>query len=257
MTSVTASKTPKTIQIDCLNASNEIQYYLIADLHLSENRPETLNLFEAFLINISQKSTTLYILGDFFDYWIGDDVVSDFHQQVINLLATAHDKGLVIYFMAGNRDFLVGKRFAKQAKLQLINDPYTLSIANKNILLMHGDLLCTDDSDYQKFRKISRNKIIQFIYLAMPVFYRKYLAKKARAKSKLKNEKYKIVDVTKAGIDHYIGAHSILIHGHTHLFNTHYEKDYTRYVLSDWFKNGSYIHINQEGKITLEKLVQT
>ena len=229
-------------------------YYLIADLHLSEARPDALKLFAHFLKEITSPDNILFILGDFFDYWVGDDAMNGFQRHAVNLLAYAHDGGLIVYFMHGNRDFLIGKRFAQQAKLTLISDPFVLKLKHKSILLMHGDLLCTDDKSYQLFRKIARNSIIKSLYLALPLKIRQAIAQKIRLKSKQKNEKYKIIDVTEQGIQQYLTPHRLLIHGHTHLFNAHHKKHYTRYVLGDWFINGSYIHIDSDENITLKKI---
>ncbi len=229
-------------------------YYIIADLHLSEARPEATSLFAEFLSQISITDNTLFILGDFFDYWVGDDVISDFQQHIIKLLSNAHDQGLQVYFMYGNRDFLIGKTFARKAKLELIPDPYVLNLEHKAILLMHGDLLCTDDKSYQIFRQFVRNKLIQKLYLALPRPLRQKIAQKIRGQSKHKNAQYKVIDVTEKGIQKYLNQYQTLIHGHTHMLNVHYEKGYTRYVLGDWFNSGSYIHIDTNENISLVSL---
>lgn len=229
-------------------------YYIIADLHLNESRPQTIGLFKTFLNNISHEGNALFILGDFFDYWVGDDVTSHMQEDIIKALSYAHYKGLTIYFMHGNRDFLIGKTFAQKSKVTLINDPYLLQLKHKDILLMHGDLLCTDDKSYQMFRLIVRNTLVKKLYLSLSAKMRQRIAQKIRAKSKQKNEKYKIIDVTSKGIKRYLGDNKLLIHGHTHLFNTHHEKNHTRYVLGDWFTTGSYIHIDHNENIKLLKL---
>ncbi|WP_151194127.1 UDP-2,3-diacylglucosamine diphosphatase [Cysteiniphilum sp. JM-1] len=229
-------------------------YYIIADLHLNESRPQTTDLFKTFLDDISHMGNALFILGDFFDYWVGDDVTSPMQEDIIKALHDAHDKGLTIYFMHGNRDFLIGKSFTQKAKVTLINDPYLLQLKHKNIVLMHGDLLCTDDKSYQMFRYVVRTPVVKKLYLSLSAKTRQRIAQKIRAKSKQKNEKYKIIDVTPKGIKRYLGDNKVLIHGHTHLFNTHHEKNYTRYVLGDWFNTGSYIHIDHDENIRLLKL---
>lgn len=229
-------------------------YYIIADLHLNESRPQTTRLFKAFLNNISHAGNALFILGDFFDYWVGDDVISPMQEDVIKALTHAHDNGLVVYFMYGNRDFLIGKAFAQKAKVTLIDDPYLLQLTHKETVLMHGDLLCTDDTSYQVFRRFVRNRFIKKLYLSLPAKTRQQIAQKIRLKSKQKNEKYKIIDVSPKGIKQYLGDNKLLIHGHTHLFNIHHEKTYTRYVLGDWFNSGSYIHIDRDENIALLKL---
>lgn len=229
-------------------------YYIIADLHLNESQPQTIDLFKTFLNNISHEGNALFILGDFFDYWVGDDVISHMQEAIIKALLDAHEKGLTIYFMHGNRDFLIGKTFAQKSKVTLINDPYLLQLKHQDIVLMHGDLLCTDDKSYQIFRYIARNPLVKKLYLSLSAKTRQRIAQKIRAKSKQKNKKYKIIDVTPKGIKRYLDDNKLLIHGHTHLFNTHHEKNYTRYVLGDWFTTGSYIHIDHNENIKLLKL---
>lgn len=228
--------------------------YIIADLHLNESRPETTILFKKFLNRISLTDNALFILGDFFDYWVGDDVLTSMQKDIIQSLTKAHNNGLQIYFMHGNRDFLIGNIFEKTTKVILIKDPYLLKLRHKKILLMHGDLLCTNDKSYQIFRKFVRNTLIKKLYLSLPALTRQKIAQKIRLKSKQKNEKYKIIDVTSKGIQQYLGKKKLLIHGHTHLLDIHYEKTYTRYVLGDWFDSGSYIHINHDENIALLEL---
>jgi len=226
--------------------------YIISDLHLSEERPTMVSLFSCFLQEITLLAHTLYILGDFFDYWIGDDDLTDFHRSVISLLDHAVKNGLKIYLMHGNRDFLIGQQFAKQSGVTLIPDPLVLNNGQQQILLMHGDLLCTDDKSYQLFRKVVRNPVIKFLYLSLPLSLRREIAKMIRQKSQQKNKHVKIIDVTTKGINRYIKDYKVLIHGHTHLFNCHRAKHYTRYVLGDWHSSGSFIKIH-DNKISLEK----
>ncbi|MFZ9036013.1 MAG: UDP-2,3-diacylglucosamine diphosphatase [Francisellaceae bacterium] len=219
--------------------------YIISDLHLSAQRPQTAALFFRFLKEITTKADRLYILGDFFDYWIGDDDWSDFNRQIIDRLRQAADDGLHIYFMAGNRDFLIGQRFCATAGIHLINEPYLLSYRRSTIVLMHGDLLCGDDKSYLRFRRCVRSRLIQTLYLMLPLRLRRRLAEKIRHQSREKNSQYPDIDVTKERIAYYRQSAPYLIHGHTHKFAVHEESDYTRYVLGDWHENeGSYIKID-------------
>ena len=153
--------------------------------------------------------------------------------------------------MHGNRDFLIGKQFADQAKITLIDDPCVLEMPEKNILLMHGDLLCTGDKSYQYFRKFVRNRLVKQLYLALPLKLRQILAAKIRQKSRAKNARLKVIDVTQKGIKRYLNHDKILIHGHTHLKAIHRNPNVTRYVLGDWFKSGSYIQIDTKSNISL------
>ena len=226
--------------------------YIISDLHLSDQRPKAVLLFSRFLQKITAPGHTLYILGDFFDYWVGDDDLSDFNCSVIGLLRDAVEQGFKIYLMHGNRDFLLGQQFAKQSGVTLIPDPFVLNNGQEKILLMHGDLLCTDDRSYQLFRKVVRNAFIKAVYLSLPLSLRRKMAQVIRKKSQQKNARFKTIDVTTKGINHYIKHYPVLIHGHTHLFNCHHAKNYTRYVLGDWYNSGSFIKIDHN-TIRLEK----
>lgn len=226
--------------------------YIISDLHLSEQRPKIVTLFSQFLQNITAPDHALYILGDFFDYWIGDDDLSDFNRSIIGLLNDAVESGLKIYVMHGNRDFLIGQKFAQLSGVTLIPDPFVLTGGQQEILLMHGDLLCTDDKSYQLFRKVVRNFFIKALYLSLPLKIRRKIAQIIRQQSQKKNIYLKIIDVTTKGINHYIKHYPVLIHGHTHLFNCHQSKNYIRYVLGDWYKSGSFIKI-EHNTISLEK----
>ena len=224
--------------------------YIIADLHLNISHTETAEVFKKFLESISSENNCLYILGDFFDYWIGDDHTDEFYHQITEYLKQTHDEGLEIFFMHGNRDFLIGKRFTQQSNVKLIKDPYYLNIADKKIVLAHGDRMCGDDKSYLFYRSLARNRILQFIFLRLPLFFRQRLAKTARGHSYSKNTQKPNIDVTTKVIDKYRKDCDIVIHGHTHKMAIHLADEYTRYVLGDWFKNGNCIKISKDGDIT-------
>ena len=224
--------------------------YIIADLHLNHNNPEVANIFHRFLMSISNNKNILFILGDFFDYWIGDDHADDFYHKITDFLNQASNQGLEIFFMHGNRDFLISKKFAKQSGVKIINDPYYINIADKNIILAHGDLMCTDDKSYQFYRILVRNRVLQFIFMRLPLSFRQRLARKARNHSYSKNTQNPNIDVTSKGIQKYRKNCNTVIHGHTHKMAIHNEKNFIRYVLGDWFKTGNYIKISSNGKIT-------
>ena len=219
-------------------------FYIVSDLHLSERHPETTLLFACFLKDVTALNHTLYILGDFFNYWIGDDDLSKFNRSVIALLKDAVENGLKIYLMHGNRDFLINQQFANKSGVILLPDPSLIYDEQKHILLMHGDLLCTDDKSYQLFRKIVRNTITKSLYLMMPLALRKKIVQIIRQRCHQKTKKVKIVDVTTTGIKRYIKECKVLIHGHTHLFNQHRCENYSRYVLGSWGETGSFIKIH-------------
>ena len=225
--------------------------YLIADLHLNANHYEMAEIFKSFLESITSVENKLFIMGDFFDYWIGDNHRDEFYKKITLWLKNAHDKGLEILFMHGNRDFLVGKKFAKQSGVTIVSDPYYLTIGDKKILFSHGDLFCTDDTSYQTYRKwIAYNKLLRIVFRRLPLFLREMTASKVRNVSYVKNRKDPTVDVTVEGIEKYRKDSNIVIHGHTHRMNIHYEKTHTRYVLGDWFKTGNYINITPQGEIS-------
>ena len=230
--------------------------YIVADLHLCEKNNDMFELFHKFLKEITSKDNTLYILGDFFNYWIGDDQRDDFNNKVVETLKEATDDGLEIFFMRGNRDFLVGRKFAKYSGVKLIKDPYYIKVGNNKILLAHGDRMCTDDISYQRYRKyIANNLILYMLWVNTTLAFRERIASNTRNKSKLKNYKFPDIDVTAKGIEKYRKDCNIVIHGHTHKMNIHHEENYTRYVLSDWFKKGSYIEIEKD-MITLHTNLQ-
>ena len=218
--------------------------YIISDLHLHESRTKSFNLFLSFLDNtIIAKHDTLYILGDFFEYYLGDDILTKFQKTIFKKLSNLHSEGLKVYLMHGNRDFLIGKDIEKKYKITIIDDPHIVTVENKKIQLMHGDLLCTDDIKYQKFRKFSRNKIIKKCFLMLPKFIRIKIANSIRRKS-IQYQRTVKVDITESGLKDYIGNKSVIIHGHTHLIGTHkHNNTITRFVLGDWHNTGSYIVI--------------
>ena len=224
--------------------------YIISDLHLNANHTEMAELLKKFLDNITSQQNQLFILGDFFDYWIGDNHRDYFYHKITAWLKLASDKGLEIFFMHGNRDFLIGLKFAKQSGITLIKDPFYLNIADKKIVFSHGDLFCTNDKSYQWYRKwIAYNPILRFIFRRLPIFIRKYTAKNVRKTSYAKNRKHPNVDVTSKGIEKYRKGYDIIIHGHTHKMAIHIADNYTRYVLGDWFKDGNYIKISKDCEI--------
>ncbi len=226
---------------------NMIQdYYFISDLHLHPDGLENIQAFKTFIQSIARPKTALYILGDFFDYWVGDDDLNDFTRDIIWQLRFANHAGLSVYLMHGNRDFLLGKGFCQLAACELLTDPTILKQFGQTIVLTHGDLMCTDDIEYLKFRRLVRNRLFQLAFLSTTWSYRQKMAQKARHKSK---SQQKIVDVTTQGIEQMARYQpDLLIHGHTHLKDQHQHDGFNRWVLGDWHKgHGSYIHLNANG----------
>ena len=231
----------------------------ISDLHLAPERPEIIRLFERFVDDIAASSDTLYILGDFVEYWIGDDDKASGLEPVFAALNRLHAAGTRIRLMHGNRDFLLGKRFARRFHIDIIEDPYMDHIDGKPVLLMHGDLLCTDDTAYQDFRRKVRNKYLQRIFLLLPLSLRERIARSLRGTSEkaTAGKTEKIMDVNQQTVETTMlnAGVDVLIHGHTHRPGIH-ELDLagrraTRIVLGDWYRDGNYLRINEEGEFEL------
>ncbi len=222
--------------------------YIISDLHLCKSRPETVLLFKNFLSEkVIPSKSTLYIIGDFFEVWISDDIATEFQIDIMNALKKVTEAGCQLFFIHGNRDFLIGSQFAKETGCTLLNDPHYFKLGQKQLCLMHGDLLCTDDKAYQVFRKFVRNPFIKFLFSSFPKRLREKIARRIRSKSESKKTRHAMmVDVTEKGINQYCKNTDLLIHGHTHLLNTHQHGNLTRFVLGDWHDTGSYIHIRNE-----------
>ena len=220
----------------------------ISDLHLDERRPNITKLFLHFLKTEARQAQALYILGDLFEFWSGDDISNELNNSVQDGLRELTQSGVKCYFIQGNRDFLVGKRFTKRTGLTLLAEHSAIEIDGQRILLAHGDTLCTLDEKYQAFRKIMHSKWRQKIFLALPIFVRQKIADKIRGHSQQGNQQksMNIMDVTEAEVIAQMQAYNcqVLIHGHTHQPKIH---DVAladgvigkRIVLGDWFTQGS------------------
>lgn len=227
----------------------------ISDLHLEEARPDITAIFLKFLTEQAPKADALYILGDFFEAWIGDDDLTPFNVMIMNALSEAVNKGLRIYIMHGNRDFLLGRTFLKKSQCQLLPDEYVIYIAGSPTLLMHGDTLCTDDVAYLKFRKKSRMWFFQKLFLLKSLLSRKKIAADMREKSKAytSTAPEKIMDVTQTEVERVMLKHNVqhLIHGHTHRPNIHTFNlnglPVTRTVLAPWHECGSLLICDDDG----------
>ena len=229
----------------------------IADLHLSDHTPGLNALFARFLRDWQGKAAALYILGDLFDAWTGDDDDSATAAQVAQQLA-AFAADAPVYFIAGNRDFLLGKRYAAQCHMTLLPENQMVEYFGKTILLTHGDEMCTDDVGYLRYRKIMRNPIVQKILLSLPFRTRKNIAAKLRAASRERKKQpanYAIADVTEHGVQAALNDFpqtEIIIHGHTHRPTSHRHtfrgREITRYVLQDWYDGkGGYLLLDERG----------
>ena len=211
-------------------------YLFISDLHLSPEHPRLVRGFLALLEHYKNKDTQLYILGDWFNAWIGDDYSAPWLDEIVSTLQDFTQAGNHIYFQVGNRDFALGQHFLKQFNGSLLADIDQLKIGKLNIRLEHGDLLCTDDVSYQKFRKIIRNPLLLGFLKNMPLSFRQKLANGFRKKSaETKQVKsYEIMDVNQQAVEQSLQSVDLLIHGHTHRPEIHKEKGKFRIVLGDW-----------------------
>ncbi|MCW8995165.1 MAG: UDP-2,3-diacylglucosamine diphosphatase, partial [Psychromonas sp.] len=198
----------------------------IADLHLSEHQPQITAAFFAFLENETKDIDALYILGDLFEVWIGDDEHTPLMDEVAKRLAASSSANqFKIFYIHGNRDFMIGKKYAEQASMQLLNEHSEIDLYGQNVLIMHGDTLCLADKTYQKMRSVIHNPFLQFIFNRLPLSLRKKIGWKIRSASQSKkNYKHKnVMAVTQSEVLHLMEKHhtQILIHGHTHQVAKH------------------------------------
>lgn len=228
---------------------------LISDLHLEEERPDISRAFLHFLDTRARKAEALYILGDFFEVWIGDDAMTPFQRGIAEALRRLSDSGTRIYLMHGNRDFLLGKAFCREAGCTLLGDPHAVTLNGEKVLLMHGDSLCTLDVGYQKMRRLLRNPLSLFILRNLPLNTRHKLARKLRSESRSQTrmKASDIVDVTPEEVQRVMAQYGVqtLIHGHTHRPAVHElqvdGQPARRIVLGDWDKQGWALQIDENG----------
>ena len=231
----------------------------ISDLHLDASRPAISTLFLEFLQREAQAAEALYILGDLFEAWVGDDDPSETGDVVATGLRAVSDTGVPVFFIRGNRDFLLGHDYAARAGMRLLPDPAVVMLYGKPILLMHGDLLCTADTDYQSFRTQTRNPVWQQQFMAQSLEARMAFAMQARAASQVHQANLRgdggnarfasITDVAPEAVDITLARFGIntLIHGHTHRPDIHRNDAGTRIVLGDWYEQGSVLRMDADG----------
>jgi len=227
----------------------------ISDLHLDPARPDVAQAFFRFMENEAPQAEALYILGDFFEAWIGDDLQHPFVDSVKQSLRALTDKGIPVYLMHGNRDFLIGQQFCTETGCQLLEDPTLLELYGRKVLLMHGDTLCTNDVDYLAFRGMVRNPVWQKDFLSKSLQERLAIAESIRAASKEKTSElqYEIMDVTQSEVEKVMTEQNVqlLIHGHTHRPAVHQleinGKAAERVVLGDWHAVGWKLSFDENG----------
>jgi len=227
----------------------------ISDLHLDSDRRDIGNHFLDFLKHEAREAEALYILGDLFEAWVGDDDPNA-HYAVIKLaLRNLFDHGVPVYFMRGNRDFLIGNQFASETGVTILPDPFRVTMYGEKALLSHGDLLCTDDLQYQKIRKMTRDPEWQTRMLAKPLRDRLKIAQQARQGNAERgiDSRTNIRDVNEAEVERTIREQEVdvLLHGHTHRPAVHNieigKRKAKRIVLGDWYKQGSVVRWNLGG----------
>ena len=233
----------------------------ISDLHLAPERPQIIELFLRFADEVASGADELYILGDFLEYWLGDDDPSPALKPVFDKIIELSEKHQTkTFFMHGNRDFLVGNGLAERCHFKLIDDPHKIKLQGRDVLLMHGDTLCTDDIEYQKFRQVVRSDQWQQDILSKSLEERIQIARNLRDQSqKSTNEKEEtIMDVNQQETDRTFIDNNVdsIIHGHTHRPAIHHkavnDHDTTRVVLGDWFETGSYLRVNDSSEFKLQ-----
>jgi UDP-2,3-diacylglucosamine hydrolase len=227
----------------------------IADLHLQTEEPAITAGFLRFLRGEAQSADALYILGDLFEAWIGDDDPNPLHREMAAAIKALVDSGVPCFFIHGNRDFLIGKRYARECGMTLLPEEQVLDLYGRKVLIMHGDTLCTDDTGYLAFRAKVHTPWIQTLFLALPLFIRNRIAAKMRAGSKAANssKSMTIMDVNPQAVVKVMEKHQVqwLIHGHTHRPHVHTltvnGEPGHRVVLGAWHTEGSMVKVTAEG----------
>jgi UDP-2,3-diacylglucosamine hydrolase len=227
----------------------------ISDLHLEAARPEIGEQFLSFLRQEAAHAEALYILGDLFESWIGDDDPNPHYAEAKRAIRSIADLDVPVFFMHGNRDFLIGERFAEETRVELLPDPYRVNLYGEDVLLSHGDALCIDDLTYQEVRTVTRNPAWQAMMLAKPLAERQAIARQARADSMAHGASTdrQISDVNQGAVEQLLKEHGMrtLLHGHTHRPQVHRflldGAPATRIVLGDWYEQGSVVCWDAEG----------
>jgi UDP-2,3-diacylglucosamine hydrolase len=227
----------------------------ISDLHLEAERPDIAKQFLAFMEQDARDAEELYILGDLFEAWVGDDDPNAHYFTIKRAIRKLTDRGVPVYFMHGNRDFMIGKEFANETGVKILEDPYKVTLYGQKTLLSHGDLLCTDDVQYQRVRKMVRDPEWQRNMRAKPLKERLRIAQEARRQSleQTINMSLEIMDVNQQAVEKMLRDYNvdILLHGHTHRPDVHTidlgNRRAKRIVLGDWYTQGSVVRWDSRG----------
>lgn len=238
--------------------------YFISDLHLDEHNQASTKLFFKFLDTCANNAKAIYILGDFFDTWVGDDYSTPFIWSIKNALADLDKKNIAIFFMRGNHDFLLGQQFFKETSCGSIPDPYLIEVNGEKILLTHGDLLTTADKEYGLFRKFVQNPMTKFLFRRLPQRIRIAIAQylknnSGHAQQRKLQKNPKVFDISQEAVKNCIKKHQVtaIIHGHIHRPGRYEfvlaDKCYQRFVLGDW-GSAAKILAYEDGKFELRKI---
>jgi len=227
----------------------------ISDLHLEPGKPEIGEQFLAFLAGPAREADALYILGDLFEAWIGDDDPNPYYATMKAAIRELADSGVPVFFMHGNRDFMIGEAFASETGATLLEDPQPIDLYGERVLLSHGDALCTDDIEYQQVRAMTRNPDWKAMMMAKSIEERIAFALQAREQSQAKHQamEEEIVDVDQDAVEQTVREHEVdvLLHGHTHRPAVHPfhvdERPVHRIVLGDWYEQGSLVEWDEDG----------
>lgn len=241
--------------------SKQSVIYFIADLHLAENRPDITACFLSFLANDAINAKQLYILGDLFESWIGDDDDSAWLVELTTALHTLAISGTELLYLHGNRDFLLGNRYARASGMKLLPEVCPIELFGQPAVVMHGDTLCTRDIGYQKFRKKSRSWWWQLIVKSLPLVLRRRMAANYRTRSAAATamKSQEIMDVTPEEVVICLEKYhtQLLIHGHTHRPDVHHIQanghDAQRIVLGDWYQQGAWLKVTPDDMILLNQ----
>ncbi|GAA3700834.1 UDP-2,3-diacylglucosamine diphosphatase [Oceanisphaera sediminis] len=227
----------------------------IADLHLSPSRPDITAAFLRFMQEEANQAEALYVLGDLFEFSIGDDEPSALNDEVAAAFKACAEQGTPVYFIHGNRDFMVGRRFARQAGMTLLPEHQVIDLYGEPTLIMHGDTLCIDDAGYQRYRRITRWGWLQWLFLRLPLSRRMRIADGIRGKSaeSKENKVMQVMDVNQGEVERQMRRYKVrsLIHGHTHRPAIHQldinGQSARRIVLGDWYTQGSVLAVTPQG----------
>lgn len=229
---------------------------IISDLHLCTENADAVALFFKFIKTRAVQAEVLYILGDLFEFWIGDDAITTDQQKIIDALAQLAQANVKLYILHGNRDFLLGKRFCQMTGAILLPDCSIIKPYDQRILLLHGDVLCTDDKRYQRYRKFVHQAWVKTLFCALPIAWRQKIAHKLRTSNQYHYVDTRpinqgdIADVNTTSVTATFDKHAVdtMIHGHTHRFAIHYDDHKRqRIVLGDWHHYGSFVSISPQG----------